>query len=286
LIGTLLELTKARITVAVTLSAATGYLLFEEPVSWQLVYPALGVFLLACGSSALNEVQERRIDARMARTRGRPLPTSRIDPPAALFIAVLLMLLGLTLLASVDRRERIPIILTLAGFSVFWYNGVYTYLKRVTVFAVVPGALVGAVPPLIGWAAAGGVITDPLILFVGFFFFLWQIPHFWLLVLRRGGEYEEAGLPSLTRTFSRRQIRRLTFMWILAVAGAGILLGLLRTVSFPWNAALFLASVWLAERAFTLLGPRDHDALFRTAFVNLILYAVAVMASLSLNAVA
>ena len=94
----LLELMKVRITVAVMLTTATGYILAARRIEWSMCTPLLGVFVLACGSASLNQWQEYKIDARMKRTRGRPIPTGRIDPMWALFISVLLILVGLVLL--------------------------------------------------------------------------------------------------------------------------------------------------------------------------------------------
>jgi len=275
----LLELTKARVTAAVTVSTAAGYLLFARAYGPNLAYAAAGVFLLACGACALNQVQDRAIDARMGRTAVRPLPAGRIDPASAAFIAGLLILGGLYLLASVDRHA--VEILALAGFSVVWYNGVYTYLKRVTAFAVVPGALVGAVPPLIGFAAAGGVITDPLILAVAAFLYVWQIPHFWLLLIRYGSEYERAGLPSLSRAFSADALRRMTSAWLLATAAAGLAAGVVARLDVPWSLALVVASAALAVQAVRL---RDRASWPRRAFVAVTAYAMAVMLALALNA--
>jgi protoheme IX farnesyltransferase len=91
---------------------------------------------------------------------------------------------------------------------------VYTFLKRKTGFAVIPGSLTGALPPLIGWVAAGGGVTEPLIIYISVFVFIWQIPHFWLRILIYGKEYQEAGLPTLFEHFTKRQIRIGTFMSI------------------------------------------------------------------------
>jgi protoheme IX farnesyltransferase len=93
-----------------------------------------------------------------------------------------------------------------------------------TAFAVVPGAVTGALPPLIGWVAAGGGIIDKPIIFLGFLFFTGQIPHFWLLILKYGEEYHRAGIPSLTDIFSRDQINRLTFTWVLTSVIAAVFL--------------------------------------------------------------
>jgi len=109
-------------------------------------------------------------------------------------------------------------------FTIVWYNGVYTYSKRISAFAVVPGAVTGALPPLMGWIAAGGGVWDKPIIFLEFLFFAGQIPHFWLLILKYGEEYRKAGIPSLTMIMSRQQINRLTFAWVVTSVLAALFL--------------------------------------------------------------
>jgi protoheme IX farnesyltransferase len=278
------ELTKARITFAVTFSVAAGHFMFMEAITASVLLPALGVFLLACGSAALNEVQEARIDALMARTRGRPIPSGRISRDWALFIALALIGAAFYTLASIEAHTLT--VLGLAGLALVWYNGVYVLLKRVTAFAVVPGALVGAIPPVIGWTAGGGLALDGAILKVAFFFFLWQIPHFWLLLLMHGRDYENAGLPSLTKLLAPQQIRRITFMWILAVCVTSVLMIVSGRIALPWNLGILLASLWLALSALDFLrgGRRDVDACF-PLFMRINVYAFLVMVFLSGNAV-
>ncbi|MBK8884580.1 MAG: UbiA family prenyltransferase [Bacteroidales bacterium] len=108
--------------------------------------------------------------------------------------------------------------------TIFWYNIIYTYSKRITAFAVVPGAITGALPPLIGWVAAGGGEWDKTIIFLEFLFFTGQIPHFWLMILKYGEEYKNAGMPSLTSVFNPVQINRLTFIWTVSSVAAALLL--------------------------------------------------------------
>jgi protoheme IX farnesyltransferase len=282
----ILELTKARITATVTLTTATGYFLAARRLEWDMCMPLLGVFILASGSSALNQWQESNIDARMKRTRRRPIPAGRIDPGWAFFLAVLLVLVGVFLLTSVEGNPRT--LIGLGGAALLWYNGVYTYLKRVTAFAVVPGALIGAIPPAIGYASAGGSLQDPTIVLVALFFFIWQIPHFWLLMLLLGDEYQDAGLPTLTGKFTPPQLRRITLTWVLATAVGGLALAALSEVGvLPWSLGLVVASVWLAVKAASILraSARDRDdSAFRLAFWRINVYAVLVMACLSLSA--
>ncbi len=282
-----LELTKARITIAVTLTTATGYFLAAGRIESAIWMPLLGVLLLAGGSSVLNHCQDARIDARMTRTRNRPIPAGRIERSTALFLAGLLILLGSSVLSSVPGD---PYMLLLLGVvAVFWYNVVYTYLKRVTAFAVVPGALIGAIPPVIGYVAAGGGPLDPPILLLALFFFLWQIPHFWLLLLMCGDQYAEAGLPTLTRVFSRRQLLHITFMWIVATAVGGLAFPTLARdiMAVPWSLALVCGSCWLVGRTMTMLRPpreKPDGLIFRRAFMQINAYALVVMICLTMSA--
>ncbi|UCE60780.1 MAG: UbiA family prenyltransferase [Phycisphaerales bacterium] len=281
------QLAKVRITAAVTLTTATGYILAARQLDWSMCMPLIGVFLLASGSAALNQWQERAIDIQMRRTRGRPLPGGRIDPAWALFCAVLLVLFGFFLLTSIPHSTGL--LLALGALALLWYNAVYTYLKRVTAFAVVPGALIGAIPPLIGYVSAGGKLNDPQILLVALFFFIWQIPHFWLLMMMFGGEYREAGLPTVVGKFAKPQLLRITFMWMLSTAAAGLAFTTLRhiDVAMPWSFGLVGGSFWLAAKATAILGvPDDGDDKLplRRAFRQINVYAVVVMICLSLSA--
>ena len=199
---TYFTLCRATIAIFAAASAATGYLLAPHRQITG-VFPAAGaVFLLACGASALNQYQEQDIDEKMERTRTRPLPSGSIAASHALALSCALVLAGLALLVHACGVKAA----LLGLFALLWYNGIYTHLKKMTAFAAVPGAAVGMVPPAIGWVSAGGAVLDPRIAAICFLFFLWQVPHFWLLLLNNGEEYEQAGLPSLTRVMSRPQI--------------------------------------------------------------------------------
>jgi protoheme IX farnesyltransferase len=246
---------------------------------------ALGTVLLAMGASALNEWQERDYDALMVRTRNRPLPAGALSAPVALAVALLLGASGFGVLVMAHGWTAA----LLGVLAMVWYNGVYTPLKRVTAFAAVPGSLIGAIPPAIGWTAAGGNLTDPALVALCAVFFIWQVPHFWLLLLMIGDQYADAGLPTLTRIFSRTQLFRITFIWILATAVCGMAFPAFRNayVGLPWNALILVASLWLCSKAAGMLysGPRGDDARpFRRAFMQINVYALIVMLALSFNA--
>jgi heme o synthase len=214
-----LELGKVRISLPVALSAVAGFVLLSGELNRQGLLMALGVFLMSCGSGALNHWQERNTDALMPRTMKRPIPSGKITARTGLLIAVGYLLTGsLVLLASNPL-----IALILSWITLFSYNLVYTPLKKISAFAVIPGSMVGALPPVIGWAAAGGYVFSETILIVAAFFFIGQIPHFWLLLLMFGDQYKQAGMPSITDIFTREQVTRITYTWVLATIASALL---------------------------------------------------------------
>ncbi|MDM8003613.1 MAG: protoheme IX farnesyltransferase [Bacteroidota bacterium] len=227
------ELSRWKLSLAVAFSAITGYMLFagEEPRG-VVIAAGAGVFLLSAGASALNQFTERRSDALMGRTAGRPLPSGRMAPPAAMVTAVILLAAGIVVLA---RGGTWPVLL--GALNVILYNLIYTGLKKKTTLAIIPGALVGAVPPLIGYTAAGGAMTDTRILLFALFMFLWQMPHFWLLLVRYGEEYEKAGIKTLHRRMDKTSIMRLVMAWI---TGSSFLLWILTAIFMPFSSTASL----------------------------------------------
>ncbi|RKZ14197.1 protoheme IX farnesyltransferase [bacterium] len=253
-----LQLVKLRITIASMVTTAVGYVVFRGQFDVAMLPVLGGIFLQACGAAALNQVQDAALDTRMGRTAGRPLPAGRISRKAALAGSLLLLGVGSALL--VVFYGLLPAMLGLAAAVV--YNGIYTPLKRVTPFAALPGAVVGALPPAAGWVAAGGYLADPALHQVMFFFFLWQMPHFWLLLLHYQRDYRAAGLPSLFDRFDARQIGRLTFTWIAAVVVAGVLMPLFSLIDAMVPRYLVaVAGLAVVLRSVVLLRPVAEEAL-------------------------
>ncbi len=274
------ELSKVRISLLVALSTLVGYLLAADELSLHILVPTIGVFLLACGSAALNQYQERRFDRLMDRTRGRPVASGRISPAEGLFIALSFMLAG----ALILLRGANLTALGLGLLNVLWYNGFYTPLKRKTPFAVVPGSVIGAIPPAIGWVAGGRSLADPQILGLAFFFFIWQVPHFWLLLLSFGDDYRKAGFPSLTEKFSPPQLARITFAWIIATAMACLLIplfGLGDTIIL--YLVLALSAIWLVWKSRKLLHHPKNNFSFRPVFHTINIYILVIMFALSVE---
>lgn len=215
-----LELSKLKVVIPVSLTGFTGYFIFNPHLSASLFLISLGILLLAISASVLNQIQEIELDSCMKRTHNRPLPTQKIKLYHAVLFLLFNLFAGIAILYFVGNFKSALIGL----ITIIWYNGVYTYSKRITAFAVVPGAITGALPPLIGWVAAGGGEWDKSIIFLEFLFFIGQMPHFWLLILQYGEEYKKAGLPSLTEVLSTNQINRLTFTWTVSSVMAGLFL--------------------------------------------------------------
>jgi len=193
-----LELTKPRVVALITFTAVVGTLLASPgaPPLEALVWGNLGIALAAACAATLNHVLDRRIDAQMARTRARPLPSGQLKERQALVFAALLGVSAMAILAFlVNLLTALLTFLSLIGYAV-----VYTvWLKRATSQNIVIGGAAGAAPPVLGWAAVtNGIDPNALLLFL--IIFVWTPPHFWALAIARRDEYARAGIPMLPVT--------------------------------------------------------------------------------------
>ncbi len=194
-ISDLVELTKPRITLMVVLTAGIGMLLASKgTLSLEVVFHTLfGTALLSAGSSALNQVIERDLDGLMRRTEDRPLPAGRMSPDFALFFGIAIAIGGLLELAlGANLLTALLGAVALAG-----YIFVYTPLKRVSSLATLVGAVPGAIPPLMGWAAVDNQIGAGAWVLFGILF-LWQLPHFLAIAWMCREDYARAGFPMLS----------------------------------------------------------------------------------------
>jgi heme o synthase len=193
-----LELTKPRVVALIIFTAVVGTLLASPgaPPLDALVWGNLGIALAAACAATLNHVLDRRIDAQMARTRARPLPSGQLSERQALVFAALLGVSAMAILAFlVNLLTAVLTFLSLIGYAV-----VYTvWLKRATSQNIVIGGAAGAAPPVLGWAAVtNGIDPNALLLFL--IIFVWTPPHFWALAIARRDEYARAGIPMLPVT--------------------------------------------------------------------------------------
>ncbi len=160
---------------------------------FNLLVTLAGLYFLSSGSFALNQYQERHIDQKMPRTQKRPIPSGRVTPRQALIFAVCMLTVGFLLNLYISWK-----VAALGVTTVILYNYFYTVLwKRASPFAAVPGAIPGAMPFVIGYTAASGVVFDWVNTYFFLVMFFWQMPHFWALALRYRDDYTKGGIPVL-----------------------------------------------------------------------------------------
>jgi heme o synthase len=268
-------LTKPRIMSLLLLTGAAG--MFVGAGGWpggmELLTMLVGLALACGGASALNHVIDRDIDRLMgARTASRPVASGRVPAPRALEFGLVLSALSFALLAS--TVNVLTAVLALVGnlFYVVVYTG---YLKRSTDQNIVIGGAAGAVPPLVGYAAATGSLALPA-LWLFLIVFLWTPPHFWALALMLKEHYEAANVPMLPGTRGDRETRRQILLYSIGLVGftvlVGFWLGPLYTVAAALLGGAFLFLAWRLRRDGT---RRDAVVLFHYSLAYLALLFVA-----------
>ena len=270
----IMALIKFKVSIAVTFTAITGYIVYTGSFDIHVLYLFVSVFILAGGSSALNECQESKFDAVMARTKNRPIPTGKISIKHAWIVSTLFIVVGLLLLYFIFNE-----VTALLGFvNLIWYNIIYTNLKRVTSFAVVPGSLVGAIPAFMGWTAAGGSVFETTIVFIAFFMFIWQIPHFWLLMLKYGKEYEEAGFKTINQAVNPKNLKMIIYAWVLATSFSSIIIPLFLTnISLTFFLMIFALNLSFIAIFTKLSFGNIAELNFRKSFISINLYMMIFM---------
>lgn len=208
------HLLRPRIGLMAGISTGLGALLARADAITAVAAAGAG-FLLCAACSVLNQVQERRIDARMERTAFRPLATGRMQPWVGLLLAATLFMMSSFVafdLGGIFAALVVPL-------TALLYNGLYTPLKRVSAHAVLLGAIPGALPPVFGWLMAGGPQLSESTTGIGALFavyYLWQAPHFWTLAERRRADYARAGLAVAPLTMGTGRYRMVHAFWTAA----------------------------------------------------------------------
>src|SRR5882672_562863 len=270
-------LTKPRVVSLIVFTAVIGMFLATPgmvPLR-TLLSGAMGIALVAGAAAAVNCLLEQKIDALMARTRGRPLPTGRLNSAEALAFAVVLGAAGLVLLYALVNP--LTMWLTLATFV--GYAIVYTLLlKPRTPQNIVLGGAAGAMPPVLGWTAVTGEVSaDALLLFL--IIFVWTPPHFWSLALYRRNEYAKAGVPMLPVTHGMRYTQRRVLLYTFGLFAVS-LLPFFTSMSgrFYFVSALVLGANFVAYAA--TLYRSYSDRLAHATFRYSIAYLALVFAAL------
>jgi len=244
-LSTYIELTKPRITLLVLVTAYLGYYLglrsqgdhMVSLDSWLvLCYLILGTCATSAGAAVLNQVMERRHDAKMARTKNRPLVMGKIAPMNALVFGMVLSLCGCVFLYYLIN----PLTAWISAATVFLYILIYTPSKRITTWNTIIGSIPGALPPVGGWVAATGSLAPPAWILFGILF-CWQMPHFLAIAIIYAADYEKGGfkmLPSIYPESKRTSYVILFFTIALLITSLGLYILKVGGVAYAVGAAL------------------------------------------------
>ena len=275
-----LELCKPSVVALMMLTAVIGmFLATPGMVPWQvLLFGNLGIALCAASAAAVNHLVDRRIDAVMARTRARPLPTGQLRSTQAGIFAVLLCGLSmLVLVAGVNGLTALLTFLSLIGYAI-----IYTlWLKHATPQNIVIGGAAGAAPPVLGWSAVTGEVTgDALLLFL--IIFVWTPPHFWALALYREKEYGRAGIPMLPVTHGNEFTRLHILLYTILLTAVTVM-----PFASHMSGGIYLAGAMLLNAVFLYHAWRLYrhysDVQARRTFIYSIQYLTALFALLLID---
>src|SRR6266513_1433193 len=270
LIRDLVELVKARLTLLVLVTTAVGfYLGAEGPVNFAaLLHTVFGTAAAAAGAAALNQWWEYNLDALMQRTRSRPVPSGRMRPRDAFILGSALSIFGVAYLAFVCNALSAA----LAAITIIIYIFAYTPLKRVSTFNTALGAVPGALPPMIGWAAARGTLNAGAWMLFAILFF-WQLPHFFAIAWMYRDDYSRAGFQMISnedRSGERSASQSVFFsILLLVIAGLPAFIGMTTQIYLAAELLLGGAFIVVAMRFLRMRTPAAARLLFITSIIYL-----------------
>lgn len=274
------QLTKPRVVALIVFTAVVGMLLAVPGLPpWKaLVFGSLGIWLAAASAAAINHLIDQRIDAVMARTQHRPLPTGALRPHQVLVFALALGALSMILL--VWQVNTLAALLTFA--SLIGYAVIYTgYLKRATPQNIVIGGLAGAAPPALGWVAVTGELHPHALLLV-LIIFVWTPPHFWALAIYRREDYSRAQVPMLPVTHGVEYTRWHVLLYTVLLVVVTVLPWLTKMSGvFYLGGALILGAAFLYYAIRLMKPPSERFAM--DVFNYSIVYLMALFAFLLLD---
>ncbi|KRP37681.1 MAG: protoheme IX farnesyltransferase [Opitutaceae bacterium BACL24 MAG-120322-bin51] len=274
------ELTKPRLSFMSVVTAVAGYLSADPTRDFSVLFSLLvGTSLAAGGAAVLNQWLEREADAKMVRTKNRAIPAGRIAPIHAFIYGMGLSILGCFLL----YKGANLLAGTLTAATIASYVLLYTPLKRFTTWNTLVGAIPGALPPLIGWAAAEGRITTlGWILFA--ILFLWQMPHFFAIAWTHRKDYAQGGFVMLSNADSTGQkVAIQSFVFCLALIVSTLLPVLLGYATWIYGVIAIVAGIYYLRPAIAFLNVDQRDAAARKLFFASIFYLPALLLPLVLD---
>lgn len=272
------ELVKARLTLLVLLTTAVGFYLGSAGVVnyVALFHAVFGTALAAAGAAALNQWWERRLDALMQRTKRRPIPAGRMLPRDALMVGSLLAIAGVSYLTIACNWLSAA----LAAATILIYIFAYTPLKRISTANTLVGAIPGALPPMIGWAAASGQLAPGAWSLFAILFF-WQMPHFFAIAWMHREDYARAGFQMVSRgdeTGTRSASQSVFFcIVLLLVSGIPAFLGVVNSIYVLVELILNGLFIFVAMRFLRTQVVADARKLFLASIIYLPLLLLALV---------
>ena len=275
-----LELTKARLSALVVMSTAVGFIIAgQEPFEWMLLlWTILGTTLAAASASVFNQLIETNLDAKMNRTKHRPLPAGRISPRHGYILAMLTGYAGIALLGLLVNLLAAG----LALLTILIYVLIYTPMKTRSSFNTLVGAVCGAIPPMIGWAAASGHLEIGAWI-LGAILFVWQLPHFLSLAWLYREDYRQGGFAMLSVSDEHGdQTSRIVLLTSLLLIPLGLMVTLAGLAGWWFTLGSLVLGSWLIKLGVNLhLSHSDDNA--RRVFLASILYLTLLMSLLVID---
>jgi heme o synthase len=273
-------LCKPRVTALIVFTAIIGmFLATPGMVPLQILIAAtIGIAMASGAAAAFNHLVEQKIDAKMARTRGRPLPTGQINSQQTFAFATIVALIGLSILYVFVN----PLTMWLTFATFLGYAVIYTvFLKPATPLNIVIGGLSGAMPPALGWAAVTGTVSAEAWILV-LIIFAWTPPHFWALALYRREEYAKSGLPMLPVTHGEMYTRLHILLYTIILVAVTLI-----PFAMRMSGMIYLVSVLALDAVFVYYAIKLYreysDELSKTTFKYSILYLMLLFLALVID---
>jgi protoheme IX farnesyltransferase len=282
-VGDYIALMKPRVMSLVVFTAFVGLLIAPGHLHPVIAFTALLCIAVGAGAAGtLNMWYDADIDERMTRTAARPIPAGRVAPGEALAFGITLAVFAVVVLGLLVNI----VAAALLALTIAFYVLIYTmWLKRSTPQNIVIGGAAGALPPMIGWAAAtGGVAIEPILLFLIIFF--WTPPHFWALSLYRTEDYARAGVPMLPVVAGEAETRRQILLYSLVLAPLGVAPWFLGYTGPLYGVIAVAAGAVIVALALRVRGERNGHAASKQMFAFSILYLFLLFAMLLVDRVA
>ena len=256
-VGDFWQLLKPRVMSLVIFTGFAG--MFLAPAGMHPLLFCISLFAIAAGagaSGAINQWYDRDIDAVMARTRHRPVPSGAVEPAEALSFGLVVSALSVLLLGLASNWLAAGLL----AFTIFFYAVVYTvWLKRSTPQNIVIGGAAGALPPVVGWAAVTGSLSvEPLLLFA--IIFMWTPPHFWALALFRNEDYTRAGVPMMPVVAGERETRRQILIYAVLLAPLAVVPSMIGMASMAYGTLSAALGINFIRLSWTLYRKPSDDA--------------------------